>query len=120
MVEIITGVERRRRWRPEDKARILAETEEPGASIAIVARRHDISRGLLWHWRRAMHGSQAGLSSAEGSAFLPVTVVGDSRAAPQVPVDRSIEIMLPGGVCVRVGRGADLKVLRGVLTALRS
>ena len=66
-----------------------------------------------------MHRSQAGLSSADGSAFLPVTVVGDSRTAPQVPVDRSIEIMLPGGVCVRVGHGADLKVLRGVLTALR-
>ena len=47
MVEIITGVKRRRRWRPEDKARIVAETEEPGSSIAIVARRYDISRGLL-------------------------------------------------------------------------
>ena len=105
MVEIITGVERRRRWRPEDKARILAETEEAGSSIAIVARRHDISRGLLWHWRRAMRGSQAGLSAADGSAFLPVTVVGDSRASPQVPADRSIEIMLPGGVRVRVGLG---------------
>ena len=119
MVEIITGVERRRRWRPEDKARILAEIEEPGSSIAILARRHDISRGLLWHWRRAMHGSQAGLSAAEGSAFLPVTVVGDG-ARPQVPVDRSIEIMLPGGVRVRVGGGADLKILLGVLAALRS
>ena len=119
MVEIITGVERRRRWRPEDKARILAEIEASGSSIAIVARRHDISRGLLWHWRRAMQGPRSGLSSAEGTAFLPVKVVGDSRA-PQVTIDRPIEIMLPGSVCVRVGRGADLKVLRGVLMALRS
>ena len=119
MVEIITGVERRRRWRPEDKARILAETEEPGSSIAIVARRHDISRGLLWHWRRMQRGSRVGLTAAESSAFLPVTVVGQPGRTSDSP-DRSIEIVLPGGVCVRVGRGADLKVLRGVLAALRS
>jgi len=30
-MEIITGVERRRRWRAEDKLRVLAEAEEPGA-----------------------------------------------------------------------------------------
>ncbi|MHB0668107.1 transposase [Roseomonas mucosa] len=44
-MEIITGVERRR-WRDEDKLRVLAEAEEPGARTSEVARRHDISRGL--------------------------------------------------------------------------
>lgn len=47
-MEIITGVERRRRWRPEEKLRILAELEEPGVTLAEVARRHEISWGLLW------------------------------------------------------------------------
>ena len=50
--EIITGVERRRRWRREEKLRIVAETEQPGASFVAVARRHEVSRGLLWNWRR--------------------------------------------------------------------
>jgi transposase len=31
-MEIITGVERRRRWWDEEKLWILAELEEPGAS----------------------------------------------------------------------------------------
>ena len=53
-MEIITGVERRRRWRAEDKLRVLAEAEEPGARTSEVARRHDISRGLLWYWRRQL------------------------------------------------------------------
>ena len=44
-MEIITGVERRRRWRVEDKLKIVAETEEPNACFAEIARRHEISRG---------------------------------------------------------------------------
>ena len=51
MMEIITGVERRRRWSLEEKLRIVAETEQPGIGIAEIARRYEISRGLLWNWR---------------------------------------------------------------------
>ena len=50
-MEIITGVERRRRWRDEDKLRIVAEAEAPGAVFAQVARRYEISSGQLWKWR---------------------------------------------------------------------
>jgi transposase len=55
-MEIITGVERRRRWRDEDKLRIVAEAEALGAVFAEVARRHDISRGQLWNWRHLVRG----------------------------------------------------------------
>ena len=51
-LEIISGVERRRRWRVEEKLRIVAEVEQPGVSFLDVARRYDISRGLLWNWRQ--------------------------------------------------------------------
>ncbi len=63
-MEIITGVERRRRWRCEEKLRIVAEVERPGASFADVARRHEVSRGLLWNWRRQVRagaGADAGV-----------------------------------------------------------
>ena len=50
-MEIITGVERRRHWRTEDKLRIVAEAERPGARFVDVARRHEVSRGLLRQWR---------------------------------------------------------------------
>lgn len=42
-MEIITGVERRRRWQLEEKLRIVVEVEQPGASFADVARRHEVS-----------------------------------------------------------------------------
>ena len=43
-MEIITGVERRRRWRTDEKLRIVAESEAPGAVISMVARRHGVPR----------------------------------------------------------------------------
>ena len=43
-IEVITGVERRRRWSEEDKARIVAESLEPGVIVADVARRYGIHR----------------------------------------------------------------------------
>ena len=38
-VEVLTGPGRRRRWSDQVKARIVAETLEPGAVVADVARR---------------------------------------------------------------------------------
>ena len=35
-LEIISGVERRRRWSAADKLRIVAEADEPGAKVAEV------------------------------------------------------------------------------------
>ncbi len=51
-MEIITGVERRRRWRIDNKLRIVAEAQSQGAIVSHVARRHHISRGLLSNWRQ--------------------------------------------------------------------
>ena len=75
-MEIITGVERRRRWRPDQKLRILAELEEPGSTVAQVARRHEVSRGLLWQWRDAQRRGEL----VEEAAFLPMR--GKRQPAP--------------------------------------
>jgi transposase len=42
-VEVITSVQRRRRWTPEEKIRIVKETYLPGNSVSLVARRHGIA-----------------------------------------------------------------------------
>ena len=67
-MEIITGVERRRRWSVEDKLRIVAETEQPGSGIAEIARRYEISRGLLWNWRSQV---RRGVLKPEPSPVFP-------------------------------------------------
>jgi len=130
-VEIITGVERRRRWRLDEKLRIVAEAEAPGACFVEVARRYDVSRGLLWNWRRQVRSGE--LRSTETRAFLPVQVMPDAHVAtsglvavsastrPRGPAvaDETIEITLPDGTSVRVGRNVGAVALRRVLGVLR-
>ena len=53
-VEIITGTARRRRWRTQDKLRMIEETLLPGESISAVARHHGVAPNLLYRWRRLM------------------------------------------------------------------
>jgi len=130
-MEIITGVERRRRWRCEEKLRIVAEVERPGASFADVARRHEVSRGLLWNWRRQVREGTLALEPMP--MFVPVQITAEapsadrlallspcstvSKAAP-AEADR-IEIALPDGTCIRVGADVGLVALRRVMTAVR-
>ena len=47
---LITGDQRRLRWSEEERARILAEIEAPGAVVAEVARRSDICTSLVYKW----------------------------------------------------------------------
>lgn len=37
--EILTGLERRRRWTAAEKLSMVAEAREPGAAVSLVARR---------------------------------------------------------------------------------
>jgi transposase len=130
-MEIITGVERRRRWRDEEKLRILAELSEPGVKFSEVARRHDVSRGLLWQWRDAQ---RRGRLVAATPTFLPLQVVPELAAPPggsgpplcagppavEDEPDERIEIVLPDGTAVRVAATISAATLRRVLAALRA
>jgi transposase len=51
-VEVITSLQRRRRWSAEEKAAIVEETYAPGMSVSLVARRHGIAPNQLFTWRR--------------------------------------------------------------------
>ena len=51
-VTVLTGARRRRDWSDQDRLEILREAFSPGACVADVARRHDVSRGLIYLWRR--------------------------------------------------------------------
>ena len=55
-VEVITSVQRRRRWSTEEKAAIVQGTYLPGMSVSLVARRHGIAPNQLFTWRRLAVG----------------------------------------------------------------
>ena len=129
-MEIINGVERRRRWRVEDKLRIVAETEQPGVNFLDVARRYDISRGLLWNWRQQVR--RGTLTAAVEPQFVSLRVLAEPSAplepeSPKTPSeDRqsntrggTVEIVLLDGVTVRVIGEVEASALRRVLSVLR-
>ena len=122
-IEIITGRERLRRWSAETKARIVAESHEPGARVCDVAARHDVCPSLLHGWRRLAREGRAG-----GSGFVPVRLVPSRDEPVTSPPSRSafndqgtpaIEVVLPSGGRVLVRHDASLPMLRAVITALR-
>ena len=139
--EIVARVERRRQWTPEDKAALLAEVEAAGGRVSAVARRHGISKSLLYNWRSAWKAALAarGLTvTPPGSTeFIQLGVVADSSdesstlrmavgATRGQRVGRMLaarvgvmEIDLPEGVRVRVDGGVDEAALRRVLAAVR-
>jgi transposase len=114
-VEVITSVERRRRWSREEKLRIVAESAQPDRTASQVARAHGIAPGQLFTWRRQLLAAAVG----EGeSCFVPVRMASGPAAAEAQHVAQHIEIRLLNGVVVSVGRDVELEPLQRVLTAL--
>ena len=116
----VTGVVRRRRWTDEEKGRIVAKAVTPGAVIAEVARRHDLTPQHLSNWIRAAKDGQFALPADDVPAFVPVVSeepVQTSRAAFRERA-ASIEIAI-GSVRVRVRNGADARTIEAVLRAAR-
>ena len=74
-VEVLEGVERRRRWTGERKLSILMGVGLRGATVTDVARRHAVSRSQLYTWRRDLkrHGALRPVEPSDGrSVFVPV------------------------------------------------
>lgn len=116
-VEVV-DVRRRRRWGVEDKLRILAECDEPGACPADVARRYDLSTGLLYTWRRMAEGRAP--RAAEPLALLPVHIA-EPPPAPRGRPPRAarMEIGLPGGIRLKADAGVDPQALAAVVAVLQ-
>ena len=114
-------VGKRRNWPEAFKRQVVAETLEPGSSVSIVARRHDLNTNQLFKWRREML-PKAPPAEAEGSPMLPVEIVAEpERRSPGRRIERAgfIEIEFGCGtrVCIR-GEVAP-KTLRQVIELLR-
>ncbi len=103
--EVLTGIERRRRWSREDKLRILSEVGVDGASVSDVARRHDVTRQHLYQWRRELRRKQR--TAVGHPSLVPVEVCDDPGPGAGSPVIRChadhprIEILLGNGRTLR-------------------
>ena len=105
----VIRVERRRRWSDEEKLAILKETTQPGAIVAMVARRYGIGTGQLYTWRKQLlRGAMAG--------FVPVEMM--SAEPAQEPAAGRIDIRTQGGLTVSSDRAVDRTALKLALEVI--
>lgn len=126
----------RRRWPEAVKRELVAATLEPGASVSIVARRHDVNANQLFKWRRQFR------DKAEDASVKPVRMLAVEIAPPLVTPSRpaltrdpgrrrveassradgptaagSVEIKLPGGARVTITGKADPTTVAAAIRA---
>jgi transposase len=111
-----------RRYTPEERQRIVAETMQPGVSVASVARRHGMNDNMIFGWRKKFRD--------QNPRMLPVTVspepsaqikIGGATATGRAVArgDTTIEICTPAGHVIRIGASADPSLVQTVLATLR-
>ena len=75
----------RRSWSADEKRRIVEESFRPGASVAVVARRHDLNANRLFTWRRQVRPAEPAAGpravaapEPEPAEFVPIGVFGSA------------------------------------------
>jgi transposase len=122
-IEVLTGPGRRRKWSDDDKARIIAETAQPGAVVSEVARRWQVTPQQVFDWRRQARRALAAATAPAEPAFVPIVAetpapAPEPMAAP-ARTTPAIEVKLAGAV-LRVSPGTDADLLAAVLRAVRA
>lgn len=122
-VEVITGKERRRRWSEEEKARLVAESWEPGAVVAHVARRHGVAESCLYTWRKQIADVRVPAASraSELPPMIPVAIE-EPEPSPPVPERSSAAravIVLADGTRLEIDAAYPAEALRTLIATLR-
>ena len=110
-VEVITSVQRRRRWPRAEKERIVAAALAPGAVASEVARAAGIHTSQLFRWRQELCGPAGAPAS-----FAPVAIVPDG--AGSAAAASTIEIELAGGTRMRITGAADPAIVSALIAGL--
>jgi transposase len=112
-VEVITSVERRRRWSRAEKERIVAAAIEPGAVASEVARAAGIHASQLFRWRQQLCGPPQSKPT-----FSAVTVVPEPGAISQPAPQGAIEVEFATGARMRITGPVDASTVRAMIAGL--
>jgi transposase len=106
---------KRRQYSEALKRQMVAETQMPGASVSIVARRHDVNSNQLFRWRRQLLPK----AMMESGAMVPVEIAADGDRPRRPNRDGVIEIAFGCGARVRLRGEVSSETLRQVIELLR-
>jgi transposase len=117
-VEVITSVQRRRRWTAAEKERLVAASLAPGAVISAIAQAAGIHPSQLYGWRRQLcalgppGGENGDLSESKDRAatFAAVRVVSE----PAADISHSLAAARGGTIEIEFGTGARMRIAGAV------
>jgi transposase len=113
-VEVITSVQRRRRWSRGEKERIVAAAMEPGAVASEVARSAGIHASQLFRWRQELCEAAPG-----APMFSPVAIVpGPGATAALSASPGAVEIELVSGARMRLMGPVDALAVKAMVAVL--
>ena len=112
-MEIITGAERRRSWREEQKRAIVDAAFAPGAIVADVARRA-VCAGQIYRWRQELRHAGSGFSQVVIAAMAE----GGNGCGALNPAP-AIEVEFAGAARVRIAASTPPELAAAVVRALR-
>lgn len=81
----------RRRYSAQVKAQVVAECDEPGASVAKVAMSHGINANVVHRWRQLAREGKSPAAAKTGE-FMPVPLAARTVAAAAAPSDIRVEL----------------------------
>lgn len=119
-ITVFSGPERRRRWSDEERLEILTEAFAPGACVAEVARRHDVSTALVYTWRRKLREGHAepGPDDLAAPDFAAAVMIEDAEAA-HPRLQPAVVIDLARGKRISIFASASPALVAAALKALR-
>jgi transposase len=122
VVEVITSVQRRRRWSRAEKERIVAAALEPGAVTSAVARAAGIHTSQLFRWRQELGRQELGQESERPGSlpgFSAVAVLPEPGAAsPPLQSAGVIEIEFATGGRMRITGAVAASTVSALMRAL--
>jgi transposase len=103
---VLVGRERRRRWTTSEKLRLVEESFAPGASVAEVARRHEVHPNQLHGWRKEARSGSLSITPGPQACFAAVEIADQvalpaPAVIPEAPASLIIEVVLRNGRLVR-------------------
>ena len=111
-IEVITSVERRRRWSAADKERLVSASLEPGASVSAVAREAGIQPGQLYGWRRQL------LRRSQPAAGFAAVRIAAEPAPAGLRAAGLIEVEFANGSRLRITGAIDPATLTMTIATL--
>src|SRR5437016_14572216 len=109
------GAPKRRQYSEASKRQMVAETQLPGGSVSIVARRHDVNSNQLFRWRRQLLPKAV----VESGTMVPVEIAPDGGRPRRTDREGIIEIVFDCGARVRLRGEVSSETLRQVIELLR-